>query len=241
MYDHPFQWGSKRTGPDLARVGGKYSDEWHVAHLTDPRAVVPESIMPGYPFLAERELDYGDIAERHEGAAAIVGVPYTDEMIDNAKADLERQVDPECRGASRISSRATRRRRCGNSTATRACHGARCADRLSADAGHAGRLRHVRRRRSQSEVRTAMTYEQVASITQVGALVVFVAHVRRRAGLRLLARQQEALRASREAAAWRKIRIPTTRRTTRRHGQHEARQGAPSPRPPATSGTASRS
>ena len=58
MYDHPFQWGSKRTGPDLARVGGKYSDEWHVAHMTDPRAVVPESVMPGYPFLARRELDY---------------------------------------------------------------------------------------------------------------------------------------------------------------------------------------
>ena len=64
MYDHPFQWGSKRTGPDLARVGGKYSDEWHVAHMTDPRAVVPESVMPGYPFLGKRALDYGDIAER---------------------------------------------------------------------------------------------------------------------------------------------------------------------------------
>src|SRR4029453_380894 len=62
MYDHPFQWGSKRTGPDLARVGGKYSDEWHVAHLVDPRAVVPQSIMPGYRFLAESELDYGAIA-----------------------------------------------------------------------------------------------------------------------------------------------------------------------------------
>src|SRR4030095_706244 len=57
MYDHPFQWGSKRTGPDLARVGGRYSDEWHVQHLTDPRSVVPESIMPGYAFLAENDLD----------------------------------------------------------------------------------------------------------------------------------------------------------------------------------------
>src|SRR5262249_14431358 len=63
MYDHPFQWGSKRTGPDLARVGGKYSDEWHAAHLKNPRSVVPESIMPGYPFLATRKLDEGDIAE----------------------------------------------------------------------------------------------------------------------------------------------------------------------------------
>jgi cytochrome c oxidase cbb3-type subunit II len=93
MYDHPFQWGSKRTGPDLARVGGKYSDEWHVAHMIDPRAIVPESIMPGYPFLAQRRLDSGDIAGRME-ALRIAGVPYSDEMIANAKADLEAQVDP---------------------------------------------------------------------------------------------------------------------------------------------------
>jgi cytochrome c oxidase cbb3-type subunit 2 len=93
MYDHPFQWGSKRTGPDLARVGGKYSDEWHVAHMTDPRAIVPESIMPGYPFLGQRALDYGDIAG-HMKVLRIEGVPYTDEMIEGAKADLERQVDP---------------------------------------------------------------------------------------------------------------------------------------------------
>ena len=93
MYDHPFQWGSKRTGPDLARVGGKYSDEWHVAHMTNPRAIVPESIMPGYPFLGKRALDYGDIAE-HMKVLRIEGVPYSDEMIDDAKADVERQVDP---------------------------------------------------------------------------------------------------------------------------------------------------
>jgi cytochrome c oxidase cbb3-type subunit 2 len=97
MYDHPFQWGSKRTGPDLARVGGKYSDEWHVAHLTDPRAVVPESVMPGYPFLARRELDYRDIADRLT-VLREEGVPYTDEEIKDAKADLERQVDPNAEG-----------------------------------------------------------------------------------------------------------------------------------------------
>src|SRR5688572_15633002 len=85
MYDHPFQWGSKRTGPDLARVGGKYSDEWHALHMVDPRAIVPESIMPGYPFLAQRLLNAGDIAERLSANRA-VGVPYTDEMIENAKA-----------------------------------------------------------------------------------------------------------------------------------------------------------
>lgn len=94
MYDHPFQWGSKRTGPDLARVGEKYSNNWHVAHLTDPRAVVPESIMPGYPFLKERELEADDIAE-HLKTLRIVGVPYSDEMVENALADLKAQADPE--------------------------------------------------------------------------------------------------------------------------------------------------
>ncbi len=93
MYDHPFQWGSKRTGPDLARVGGKYSDDWHVAHMKDPRSVVPESIMPGYGFMAQRELDFGDIAERMT-ALRIAGVPYTDEMIENAATDLRAQVSP---------------------------------------------------------------------------------------------------------------------------------------------------
>ncbi len=104
MYDHPFQWGSKRTGPDLARVGGKYSDEWHVAHLTDPRSVVPESIMPGYPFLRERALDYRDI-EDHLKANRAVGVPYTDEMIQNAKADLEAQAVADSNGASDLTAR----------------------------------------------------------------------------------------------------------------------------------------
>jgi cytochrome c oxidase cbb3-type subunit 2 len=97
MYDHPFQWGSKRTGPDLARVGGKYSDEWHAVHLKNPRAIVPESIMPGYPHLARTLLDYRDIAERLRTNRA-VGVPYTDDMIENAEVDLERQLDPAAEG-----------------------------------------------------------------------------------------------------------------------------------------------
>ncbi len=101
MYDHPFQWGSKRTGPDLARVGGKYSDEWHAAHLKDPRSVVPESIMPGYPFLAVRKLSDGDIAERMKTLRA-VGVPYTDGMIANASADLAAQTDPDGAGAAAL-------------------------------------------------------------------------------------------------------------------------------------------
>ena len=93
MYDHPFQWGSKRTGPDLARVGGKYSNEWHIAHLNDPRGVVPESIMPSYAFLT-RPLEYDDMAD-HLSTLRVVGVPYSDEMIAAAVRDLETQADPE--------------------------------------------------------------------------------------------------------------------------------------------------
>ncbi len=93
MYDHPFQWGSKRTGPDLARVGGKYSDGWHRDHLIDPRSVVPESVMPPYAFLAEKDLDYDNVVAKIR-AMNKVGVPYTQEMIDSAKEDLETQADP---------------------------------------------------------------------------------------------------------------------------------------------------
>ncbi|MEO1193553.1 MAG: cytochrome-c oxidase, cbb3-type subunit II [Pseudomonadota bacterium] len=93
MYDHPFQWGSKRTGPDLARVGGRYSNDWHVAHMINPRSVVPESIMPGYPHLQEDRLMFDDIQEVMAAHQA-VGVPYTAEQIENAKADLVAQSDP---------------------------------------------------------------------------------------------------------------------------------------------------
>ena len=98
MYDKPFQWGSKRTGPDLARVGGKYSDEWHVQHFARPRALVPQSIMPGYPFLAQRPLDADHIASAMRANRA-GGVPYTDEQIASAMADLRAQHDPEHPGA----------------------------------------------------------------------------------------------------------------------------------------------
>ncbi len=94
VYDHPFQWGSKRTGPDLARVGARYSDEWHVDHLADPRSVVPESIMPKYGFLLENRLD-GEDSEALLVANRRVGVPYTDEMIENAAADFTAQADPD--------------------------------------------------------------------------------------------------------------------------------------------------
>jgi cytochrome c oxidase cbb3-type subunit 2 len=92
VYDHPFQWGSKRTGPDLARVGGRYSDEWHVQHLKDPRSTVPESIMPGYAFLADRELVTGNMSANLR-ALKRTGVPYTEESIEKADADLRVQAD----------------------------------------------------------------------------------------------------------------------------------------------------
>jgi cytochrome c oxidase cbb3-type subunit 2 len=91
MYDHPFQWGSKRTGPDLARVGGRYSDEWHTQHLIDPRSLVPASIMPGYGHLARTDLWFDDVADRLT-ANADIGVPYDADMIVNAKVDLVAQA-----------------------------------------------------------------------------------------------------------------------------------------------------
>jgi len=94
MYDHPFQWGSKRTGPDLARVGGRYSDAWHVDHLNDPQSVVPESIMPKYAFLGRAEID-PDHIEALLKTHRFVGVPYTDEMIAQASADFTVQADPD--------------------------------------------------------------------------------------------------------------------------------------------------
>lgn len=94
QYDHPMLWGSKRTGPDLARLGNKYSDDWHVRHLVDPRALVPESVMPQYAFLLERELETGDLPDRLSALRA-VGVPYTDEMIASADSDALGQALPD--------------------------------------------------------------------------------------------------------------------------------------------------
>ena len=94
MYDHPFQWGSKRTGPDLARVGGRYSDEWHVDHMHKPQDLVPESVMPAYPWLAETPID-PEKAAAHLKANALVGVPYEEEHIANAARDIHAQVNPD--------------------------------------------------------------------------------------------------------------------------------------------------
>lgn len=104
MYDHPFLWGSERTGPDLARVGGKYSDEWHRAHLADPRSVVPESIMPPYKHLEETDLDYRDIQAMLK-ADRTVGVPYSDDQIAHAKEDLEAQANPDSDGVDGLKKR----------------------------------------------------------------------------------------------------------------------------------------
>jgi cytochrome c oxidase cbb3-type subunit 2 len=93
MYDRPFQWGSKRTGPDLARVGGRYSDEWHQDHFTNAKSVVPESVMPPYGFLANNEID-GRYIQDVVATNRMAGVPYTDEMVENALADFKAQVDP---------------------------------------------------------------------------------------------------------------------------------------------------
>jgi cytochrome c oxidase cbb3-type subunit 2 len=92
VYDHPFQWGSKRTGPDLHRVGGKYSDEWQRLHLISPRDLVPESIMPAYPWLEKTPADAGSI-ERHMRALRTVGVPYTDAEIAAAPAELSGKTE----------------------------------------------------------------------------------------------------------------------------------------------------
>lgn len=92
VYDHPFQWGSKRTGPDLARVGGRYSDAWHIAHLNNPRDVVPESIMPSYPWLATAELD-ADGIQAKMNAMRTLGVPYTDDDIAKAPEAIKGKME----------------------------------------------------------------------------------------------------------------------------------------------------
>lgn len=115
-YDHPMLWGSKRTGPDLARLGNKYSDAWHVAHLLNPRDVVPESVMPAYAWLARNELRTDDLS-RHLKAQRAVGVPYTDDMVTNAAADAYGQATPDTPFAEGVS------KRYGEATTVRAFDG----------------------------------------------------------------------------------------------------------------------
>ena len=104
MYDHPFQWGSKRTGPDLARVGLKYSDDWHVAHMLEPRRFVEGSIMPGYSYLMNTDLDLNRAALSLK-ALRLAGDPYTDKMIAEAAKDTVRQADPEAEDEDQLAER----------------------------------------------------------------------------------------------------------------------------------------
>jgi cytochrome c oxidase cbb3-type subunit 2 len=104
MYDRPFQWGSKRNGPDLARIGQKYSDEWHRDHLRDPRSVVPGTVMPSYPWLEATELDYAHIEDDLKVNAAL-GVPYTGEMIASAKSDIVTQASVDAPEADALAKR----------------------------------------------------------------------------------------------------------------------------------------
>jgi cytochrome c oxidase cbb3-type subunit 2 len=104
MYDRPFQWGSKRTGPDLARVGGKYSDDWHREHLNAPKSVVPATVMPAYPWLAKTELDFAHIDDDLR-VQATLGVPYTAEMIANAQADVKTQGSADAPDAADLAKR----------------------------------------------------------------------------------------------------------------------------------------
>jgi len=119
MYDRPFQWGSKRTGPDLARIGGKYSDDWHRDHLNSPKSVVPATVMPAYPWLAQTDLDFKHIADDMR-VQATLGVPYSAEMIANAVADLRTQASvdaPDADALARRYPKAQSRDFDGNSTA----------------------------------------------------------------------------------------------------------------------------
>jgi cytochrome c oxidase cbb3-type subunit 2 len=115
-YDHPMLWGSKRTGPDLARIGEKYSDQWHVAHLNNPRDVVPVSVMPAYDWLMTAELRTDDLG-LHLKAQRAVGVPYTDDMIANASADATGQANPDSPLAEGVT------KRYGKATTVRAFDG----------------------------------------------------------------------------------------------------------------------
>ena len=176
MYDRPFQWGSKRTGPDLARVGGKYSDDWHRDHLREPKSVVPGTVMPAYPWLAATDLDFAHIADDLKVQAAL-GVPYTRrDDRQGARADLARRPPPIIPTRPTSSSaipKAQARDFDGN---PQPHHRSRCADRLSADARHAGRLQALRRQ-SQHPVsmRWIRPIKPLAEFAQTWGLAYFVA------------------------------------------------------------------
>ena len=155
MYDRPFQWGSKRTGPDLARVGGKYSDDWHRDHLRNPHSVVPGSVMPAYPWLEQTDLDSSHIADDLRVQAAL-GVPYTPEMIAAAQKRPRTQATTDSPDAADLAKRYPKAQVARFRRQSEPHHRSRRADRLSADARHASRLQALRRQ-SQHPVRPRWT------------------------------------------------------------------------------------
>jgi cytochrome c oxidase cbb3-type subunit 2 len=161
MYDHPFQWGSKRTGPDLARVGGKYSDQWQAEHLINPRAVVPESIMPGYPWLADTKLDMGDVVARLK-TLRLIGVPYSDEMTAGRRASCC-AATPRPKSQSSTAGRAMRQANSTPSSPT-------CRFWARSSISRASTLPVRTRGKSGT-----MTYETIATISQVTSLLMFIA------------------------------------------------------------------
>ena len=193
MYDRPFQWGSKRTGPDLARVGGKYSDDWHRDHLRDPRSVVPGSVMPDYSWLAQTDLDYQHIAEDLK-VQALLGVPYTaghDRQRRRRRGDASHDRQPRRRRSRQALSEgagARLRRQSGPH------HRSRRADRLSADARHAGGFQAVRRQSQHPVTAMDATYKAVAEFAQTWGLVYFVVIFVAGAALRAVAVAQKAIR-----------------------------------------------
>ena len=197
-YDHPMLWGSKRTGPDLARVGGKYSDEWHVAHLINPRDVVPESIMPNYGWLPRNALRIDDLGD-HLAAQRAVGVPYTDAMIENATDDAFGQASPDSDIASGVTERY------GEATQIRAFDGdpARVTemDALVAYLQILGRLTDAAHRavRRGGGARTMdLDHQSARRLRQDLRPVLPDRAVGRRADLRVLAVEPEALRPRRD-------------------------------------------
>ena len=174
MYDHPFQWGSKRTGPDLARVGGKYSDDWHRDHLRDPRSVVPGSVMPDYGFLAKTDLDYAHIGDDLK-VQALLGVPYSPEMIADAAKDVVIQATTDSPDAAELAKRYPKAQARDFDGDPEPHHRSRRADRLSANARHAGGLQPLRRQSQHPVTTMDPTYRAVAEFAQTWGLVYFVA------------------------------------------------------------------
>ena len=230
MYDHPFQWGSKRTGPDLARVGGKYSDEWHV---TPSRSIRARSCRPrscrAIGFLGDTDLDYHDIAA-HLKTNRAVGVPYTDEQIDHAATDLRAQANPDDKGVDDFLKRYPKAIVARLRRQARADHRDGRAGRLSADARHPGRLQALRRQGRSALTGAAIMQTFITDFITTFWTPIFVVIFLGILGLRAVAGQPREIRRRRQDAVARGL----------NHDQARRRRRPPAPRRPATNGTGSR-